>query len=329
MTIKVGINGFGRTGRLALRAAFERGSDLEFVAVNRGSPTTLAHLLKYDSVHGKAPLSITTEDDYMIVDGKAIKVLNINHAEELPWRELEVDVVIESSGVSRDRGEASKHLQAGARKVLVSAPVKGPDITVVRGVNDHLYDKQRHHIISNASCTTNCIAPTAKVLLDDYGIESGFMTTIHAYTNDQNILDKSHKDLRRARAAALSIIPTSTGATRAIGEVIPELKGKLDGTAFRVPTPDVSLVDFVVKLERKASADELNESFKTASEGRLKGILSISDEPLVSVDYVHSPYSGVIDCLETKVIGNMAKVIAWYDNEWGYSCRLVEVAEKL
>ena len=289
----------------------------------------MAHLLKYDSVHGKAPFSITTEDDYIIVDGKAIKVLNINHAEELPWKELEVDVVIESSGIFRDRGEAKKHLEAGAHKVLVSAPVKGPDITVVRGVNDHLYDKQRHHIISNASCTTNCIAPTAKVLLDDYGIESGFMTTIHAYTNDQNILDKSHKDLRRARAAALSIIPTSTGATKAIGEVIPELEGKLDGTAFRVPTPDVSLVDFVVKLERKASADELNESFRTASEGRLKGILSISDEPLVSVDYVHSPYSGVIDCLETKVIGNMAKVIAWYDNEWGYSCRLVEVAEIL
>ncbi len=326
---RVAINGFGRMGRLVLRAAVENGSDLEFVAINRGKPEVLAHLLKYDSVHRKTPFSVEVGKDSIIVDGKEIKVLYESDPDKLPWKELEVDIALECSGRFRDHESASKHLSAGASKVLVSAPVKGPDFTVVRGVNESLYDKDKHHIVSNASCTTNCIAPVAKVLHEGYGIESGFMSTIHAYTNDQNILDKSHNDMRRARAAAMSIIPTTTGATKAIGEVIPELKGKLDGMAFRVPTPDVSLIDLVVKLEKKVEAVEVNTAFKEASEGALKGILGYSDEPLVSSDYIHCPYSSVVDSLETKSMGDLLKVVSWYDNEWGYVCRLVEVAERL
>ena len=326
---KVAINGFGRTGRLALRAAFERGMDLEFVAVNRGDAQTLSHLLKYDSVHGRAPFTVEAEGDTMVVDGKPVKVLYESDAERLPWRELGVDLVLECSDVYKDREGASKHLKAGAKKVLIAAPAKKPDLTVVLGVNDHLYDAKKHHIVSNASCTTNCLAPVAKVLHDSFGIVNGYLSTIHAYTNTQVVLDKSSKDLRRARAAALSIIPTTTGVTKAIGEVLPELDGKLDGMAFRVPTPDVSVVDFVANLEGQASVEDINAAFKKASEGKLKGILGYSDEPLVSVDYVHSSYSAVLDSLETRSMGKTVKVLAWYDNEWGYCCRLVDVAEKM
>ena len=326
---RVTINGFGRMGRLALRSAIENGSGLEIVAINRGKPGALAHLLKYDSVHGKAPFSIEAGKDCIIVDGREIRVLYESNPEKLPWKELEVDIALECSGFFKDRGGAEMHLKAGAKKVLISAPAKNPDVTVVRGVNEEDYSKEMHSIVSNASCTTNCVAPVAKVLNDEYGIENGFMSTIHAYTTTQNILDKSHKDLRRARAAAVSIIPTTTGATKALGDVIPALKGKLDGMAFRVPTPDVSLIDLVVNLKKKASVDDLNNSLKSASVGAMKGILGYSDEPLVSADYVHCPYSAVVDSLETRSMGEMVKVVAWYDNEWGYVCRLIEVAERL
>jgi len=327
--IRVAINGFGRMGRLALRSAVENGSDLEIVAINRGKPDALAHLLKYDSVHGKAPFTVEAGKDCIIVDGREIKVLYESDPEKLPWKDLEVDIAIECSGFFKDREGAKKHLKAGAIKVLISAPAKDPDVTVVRGVNEEEYDKEKHNIVSNASCTTNCVAPVAKVLNDEYGIVNGFMSTIHAYTTTQNILDKSHKDMRRARAAAMSIIPTTTGATMALGDVIPSLKGKLDGMAFRVPTPDVSLIDLVVNLGKKASVDDLNNSLRVASEGAMKGILGYSDEPLVSADYVHCPYSSVVDSIETRVMGNMIKVVSWYDNEWGYVCRLIEVAERL
>ena len=329
MGVKVAINGFGRTGRLALRAAIERGSKLEFIAVNRGDAKTLSHLLKYDSVHGRAPFTVEAEGDNMVVNGKPIRVLYESDAEKLPWKEMGVDLVLECSDMYKDRDGASKHLKAGAKKVLISTPAKKPDLTVVLGVNDHLYDKKKHNIVSNASCTTNCLAPVAKVLNDSFGIVNGYMSTIHAYTNTQVVLDKSVKDLRRARAAALSIIPTTTGVTKAIGEVLPELDGKLDGMAFRVPTPDVSVVDLVANLEKQASVEEINAAFKKASEGKLKGILGYSDEPLVSVDYIHSPYSAILDSLETRSMGKTAKVMAWYDNEWGYCCRLVDVAEKM
>ena len=329
MGIRVAINGFGRMGRLALRSAVENNSDLEFVAINRGKPDALAHLLKYDSVHGKAPFSVEAGKENIIVNGNEIRVLYESDPEKLPWKELEVDIVIECSGFFRDREGAGKHLKAGASKILISAPAKNPDVTVVRGVNEEEYDKDKHNIVSNASCTTNCVAPVAKVLNDEYGIMNGFLSTIHAYTTTQNILDKSHRDLRRARAAAMSIIPTTTGATKALGEVIPSLKGKLDGIAFRVPTPDVSLIDLVVNLGRKASVDDMNESFRRASVGPMKGIMGYSDEPLVSADYVHCPYSSVVDSIETRSMGEMVKVVSWYDNEWGYVCRLIEVAERL
>ena len=329
MGAKVAVNGFGRTGRLALRAAMEKGSPLEFVAVNRGDAASLGHLLKYDSVHGRAPFTVEWDKDNIYVDGKPVRVLYESDAEKLPWRELGVEIVIEASDQYRSKEAASKHLKAGAEKVLVAAPGKNMDCTVVLGVNEGVYDRERHSVVSNASCTTNCLATVSKVLHDGYGIESGYMSTIHAYTNAQTMLDKRSKDLRRARAGALSIIPTSTGASKAIGEVMPELKGRLDGMAFRVPTPDVSLVDLVVNLERRASVDEINASFKAASEGALKGIMGYSMEPLVSVDYVHSPYSSVVDASETRVNGRMAKVLAWYDNEWGYCSRLVDVAEML
>lgn len=327
--MKVAVNGFGRTGRLALRAAMEKGSPLEFVAVNRGDAASLGHLLKYDSVHGRAPFTVEWDKENIYVDGKPVRVLYESDAEKLPWRELGVEIVIEASDQYRSKEAASKHLKAGAKKVLVAAPGKNMDCTIVLGVNEGVYDRERHSVVSNASCTTNCLATVSKVLHDGYGIESGYMSTIHAYTNTQTLLDKRSKDLRRARAGALSIIPTSTGASKAIGEVMPELKGRLDGMAFRVPTPDVSLVDLVVNLERRATVDEINAAFRAASEGAMKGIMGYSEEPLVSVDYVHSPYSSVVDASETRVNGRMAKVLAWYDNEWGYCCRLVDVAEML
>jgi len=327
--IRVAINGFGRTGRLAFRSAFERGLDVEFVAVNRGDPETLGHLLKYDSVHGHFPFEVEVGKDGLAVNGQYVKVLYESDAEKLPWKEMDVDVVIDSSDRYKDREGASKHLKAGAKKVIISAPAKNPDATFVIGVNDHLYDPGKHHIVSNASCTTNCLAPVAKVLNDEFGIVNGLMSTIHGYTSTQMILDKSAKDLRRARSAAINIIPTSTGAAKAIKEVLPELDGKLDAMAFRVPVPDVSLIDFVVNLGRETSVEELNAKFKAVSEGSMKGILGYSDEPLVSTDYIHSPYSAVVDSLETRVMGNMAKVLAWYDNEWGYSCRLIDLALKM
>lgn len=327
--VRVGINGFGRTGRLAFRAALEKDLDLDFVAINRGDAGTLAHLLKYDSVHGRLPFEVDVEGDTILVKGKELKVLYESEPEKLPWRDLGVYLAIESSGRFRDRGGASKHLKAGAEKVLISAPAKDPDIMVVRGVNDDMYDAEKHQIVSNASCTTNCIAPVVKVLHDRFGVVSGYMTTVHAYTNDQHILDRAHKDMRRARAAALSIIPTTTGAARATGEVIPELKGRIDGVAMRVPVPTSSVVDFVGVLRNEVTVDEVNEAFREAARSGLKGILDYSEEPLVSCDYIHNPYSAVVDGLSTKVNGSLVKVLAWYDNEWGYSCRLVEMAEKM
>ena len=329
MGVKVGINGFGRTGRLAFRAALENDLDLDFLAVNRGDAKMLAHLLKYDSVHGKPPFTVDVEGDSVVVDGKKVKVLYESDPEELPWKELGVYLAIEASGRFRDREGAAKHLSAGAEKVLISAPAKNPDIMVVQGVNDHEYDHERHHIVSNASCTTNCIAPVVKVLNDVFGLESGYMTTVHAYTNDQMILDRAHKDMRRARAAALSIIPTTSGATSATGVVIPELAGKLDGMAMRVPVPTASVVDFVGVLKEKTTVDVVNDAFREAAKGSLEGILDYTEEPLVSCDYIHNPFSAVVDGLSTMVNGSLVKVLAWYDNEWGYACRLVEMAEKM
>ncbi len=329
MGIRVAINGFGRTGRLAFRSAFERGLDLEFVAVNRGDPEKLAHLLKYDSVHGRFPYEVEVGDDGLFVEGQEVKVLYESDAERLPWKELDVDVVIESSGYYRDRESASKHLTAGAKKVLISAPAKNPDITVVMGVNDDKYDSGVHHIVSNASCTTNCLATVAKVLNDEFNIVNGFMSTIHGYTGTQMILDRAHKDMRRARSAAINIIPTSTGAAKALKDVMPELDGKLDAMAFRVPVPDVSLIDLVVNLEKDVTVDEVNRAYKAASDDSMKGILGYSDEPLVSTDYIGCSYSSIVDSLETRIIDNMVKVVAWYDNEWGYSSRLVDLAQKM
>ena len=329
MGVRVAINGFGRTGRLAFRSAFERGLDIDFVAVNRGDPEKLGHLLRYDSVHGRFPFDVGIGKDSLTVEGQEVKVLYESDAEKLPWKELDVDVVIESTNRFKDRQGASKHLKAGAKKVIISAPAKDPDATFVIGVNDHLYDPVKHHVISNASCTTNCLAPVSKVLNDEFGIKKGYMSTIHGYTSTQMILDRADKDMRRARAAAVNIIPTSTGAAKAITEVMPELDGKLDAMAFRVPVPDVSLIDLVVNLERETTVDEINAAFKTASDGSMKGILGYSDEPLVSTDYIHCPYSAVFDSLETRVMGDMAKVLAWYDNEWGYSSRLGDLALKL
>ncbi len=329
MGVKVGINGFGRTGRLAFRAALENDLDLDFLAVNRGDAKMLAHLLKYDSVHGRPPFTVDVEGDSVVVDGKKVKVLYESDPEKLPWKELGVYLAIEASGRFRDREGAAKHISAGAEKVLISAPAKNPDIMVVRGVNDHEYDHERHHIVSNASCTTNCIAPVVKVLNDVFGLESGYMTTVHAYTNDQMILDRAHKDMRRARAAALSIIPTTSGATSATGVVIPELAGKLDGMAMRVPVPTASVVDFVGVLKEKTTVNVVNDAFREAAKGSLEGIMDYTEEPLVSCDYIHNPFSAVVDGLSTMVNGSLVKVLAWYDNEWGYACRLVEMAEKM
>jgi glyceraldehyde 3-phosphate dehydrogenase len=330
MGTKVAINGFGRIGRLILRAIAKRGADLEVVAVNDlTDAATLAHLLKYDSVHGVWPGDVSHTADSLVFEGKSIRVLSAGDIKLLPWRELGVDVVVESTGFYTDRALAALHLDQGARKVVVSAPAKDPDITVVLGVNDSDYDPLRHHIISNASCTTNCLAPLCKVLVDSFGIEQGFMTTVHAYTNDQRILDLPHKDLRRARAAALSVIPTSTGAARAIGLVIPELKGRLDGYALRVPVPDGSVVDLGVTLEREAAAEEINAAVKEAAQGPLAGILEYTEEPIVGSDVVGNPHSAVFDSALTMVMGRQAKLVVWYDNEWGFSNRMVELCSRL
>jgi len=323
MAVRIGINGFGRIGRNVLRASLGDPS-LEFVAINDLTDApTLRHLLTYDSVHGRLTVPVEAKEDQLIVNGKPIKILAQKDPKDLPWQELRVDYVIESTGRFTEREGAGRHLSAGAKKVIISAPSKDPDVTLVLGVNDQTYDPKAHHIVSNASCTTNCLAPVAKVLLDLYGIKHGLMTTIHSYTNDQNLLDLPHKDLRRARAAALSMVPTSTGAAKALHLVIPQLKGKMGGMAVRVPTPNVSLIDLTAELERDATAEEVNAAFRGAAEGALKGILQYSDEPLVSVDLNGNPHSAILDAQLTMGIDKrMVKVIAWYDNEWGYSCRV-------
>jgi glyceraldehyde 3-phosphate dehydrogenase len=329
MGVKIGINGFGRIGRVIMRAAQRMGADLDFVAVNDLTDAqTLAHLLKYDSVHGAFPGEVQVKGNALFVDGKEIKVLAVKDPAQLPWKDLGVEVVMECTGLFREKDKAAKHLEAGAKKVIISAPAKGPDITIVMGVNHQAYDPNKHHIISNASCTTNCLAPVAKVLLDTFGIQRGLMTTIHAYTNDQVILDFPHKDLRRARAAALSMIPTTTGAAAAVSLVLPQLKGKLDGMAIRVPTPNVSVVDLVAEVEKETSVDGVNTALKKASEGELKGILGYTEEPLVSVDFNGTALSSIVDAPSTTVIeGRMVKVLSWYDNEMGYSSRMVDVAK--
>ncbi len=323
--IRVAINGFGRIGRLVLRAGIND-KDIEWVAVNDlGDCKTLAHLFKYDSVHRKYHGKVEYDNNSLIIDGKKIKVSSISEVSKLPWKDLGVDVVVESTGRFTDRASAENHLKAGAKKVLISAPATNPDITIVMGVNEKMYDKNKHNIISNASCTTNCLAPLVKILHNNFGVKRGFMTTIHAYTSDQRLVDASHKDLRRARHAALSIIPTTTGAAKAVGEVIPELKGKIDGLAFRVPIACGSVTDFVCELNKSVTKDEINKAFNDA-EKNLKGILTYSKEPLVSVDIITDPSSSIFDSELTNVIeGNFVKVISWYDNEWGFSKRMVDV----
>ncbi|MGD0335686.1 MAG: type I glyceraldehyde-3-phosphate dehydrogenase [Candidatus Omnitrophota bacterium] len=332
MAVKVGINGFGRIGRLVYRALLAKGSkDLDVVAVNDlpVGTKTLAHLLKYDSNFGTLNADIEAKEDALVVNGKTIKVLSAKSPAEIPWKDYAVDLVIESAGVFTDREKCIGHMQnGGAKKIIITAPAKGQDVTIVLGVNDKVYDPKKHNIISNASCTTNCLAPMAKVLLDNFGIKSGLMTTIHSYTNDQRILDLPHKDLRRARAAAVSMIPTSTGAAKAIGEVLPELKGKLDGLAIRVPTPDVSITDLTCIVEKDATVESVNAAFKKASETDLKGILQYLTIPLVSRDFYGSNYSCILDAELTKVIdGRLVKIMGWYDNEWAYSCRVVDLAD--
>lgn len=323
MTIRIGINGFGRIGRNVLRASLGN-PDLEFVAINDLTDAkTLAYLLKYDSVHGTLKASVEAKEDQLIVDGKPIKVLAVKDPKELPWKALNVDVVIESTGRFTDREGAGKHLSAGAKQVIISAPAQDPDVTVVLGVNQDKFDPRSHHIVSNASCTTNCLAPVAKVLMENFGIKHGVMTTIHSYTNDQQLLDLPHKDLRRARAAAMSMIPTSTGAAKALHLVIPELKGKLDGLAIRVPTPNVSLVDLTVETEKDCDVAAVNAAFKKAANGPLKGILKYSEDPIVSIDQKGDDASATVDAPLTNVVDKrLVKVTAWYDNEWGYSCRV-------
>ncbi len=330
MAIRAAINGFGRIGRNVLRSAKQSGrTDVDFVAVNDLTDAkTLAHLLRYDSVHGRYPGSVEVSDNGLVVDGDEIQVLSERDPAKLPWGDLGVDIVIEATGIFRDRDGASKHLQGGARKVIISAPAKNEDITVVLGVNHDAYDPENHHIISNASCTTNCLAPVVKVLSDSFGFRHGLMTTIHAYTNDQRILDLPHKDLRRARAAAVSMIPTTTGAAKATGLVLPEVDGRIDGMAIRVPTPDVSLVDLVAHLEEDVTEEKVLDAMRAAAAGPMEGILGVSDEPLVSIDYTGNPHSSVVDALSTAVMdGRMVKVLAWYDNEWGYSCRVVDLVK--
>lgn len=328
MALRIAINGFGRIGRNVLRAAKASGkNDLDFVAVNDLTDTaTLAHLLRYDSVHGRYPGTVEADEDALVVDGDRIRVLSEKDPARLPWKELEVDIVIESTGRFTRRADAAKHLEAGARKVIISAPAKGEDITLVLGVNEEKYDPAKHDVISNASCTTNCLAPVVKVLLDEFGFRRGLMTTVHSYTNDQQILDLPHKDLRRARAAGMSIIPTTTGAAKATGLVIPEVEGKIDGMAMRVPTPDVSIVDLTAELEQEATQEEVNEAFRRAAEGPLAGILAFEEQELVSTDYIGNPHSAIVDAASTNILGGLTKVIAWYDNEWGYSNRCVDLA---
>jgi glyceraldehyde 3-phosphate dehydrogenase len=327
MAVKIGINGFGRIGRCVLRMGIDN-PDVEFVAINDiTDPKTLAHLLKYDSIHGVLNKDVKATASGIQVGHKELKVLSVRDPAELQWKDLGVDIVIESTGLFRDRDSAAKHLSAGAKKVIISAPGKNPDITIVMGVNDDAYEPANHHILSNASCTTNCLAPVAKVLLENFGIKKGLMTTIHSYTNDQRILDLPHKDLRRARAAALSMIPTTTGAASAVSLVLPALKGKLDGMAMRVPTPNVSIVDLVATLEKDATVDDVNGALKKAAEGSLNGILMYCDEPLVSSDFNGNRHSSIVDADNTSVIGgNMVKVLSWYDNEMGYSSRMVDLA---
>ncbi len=329
MTTRVGINGFGRIGRNYFRAAVEQGADLEIVAVNDlTSPEALAHLLKYDSVAGRLKESVEVDGGDLIVGGKRVRVLAERDPASLPWADLGVDIVIESTGFFTKAADARKHIDAGARKVLISAPASDEDFTVVLGVNDSDYDPENHHIISNASCTTNCLGPLAKVLNDTFGIERGLMTTIHAYTADQNLQDGPHKDLRRARAAAINMVPTSTGAAKAIGLVLPALKGKLDGYAIRVPVPTGSATDLTVTVSREVTVDEVNAAYRAAAaDGSLKGYLSYTDAPIVSSDIVSDPSSCIFDSGLTKVIGNQVKVVGWYDNEWGYSSRLVDLTE--
>ena len=324
---KVGINGFGRIGREVFRVAFTN-PEIEIVAVNDLTDAeTLAHLLKYDSVHGTFPHEVTVDGDYIVVDGKKVKVLAQTDPAKLPWGELGVEIVVESTGRFTEGPKAAAHIEAGAKKVIISAPAKQEDITIVMGVNEDKYDPAKHNIISNASCTTNCLAPFTKVLMEKFGIESGLMTTVHSYTNDQRILDLPHKDLRRARAAACSIIPTTTGAAKAVALVLPELKGKLNGFAMRVPTPNVSITDLTVLLQKDTTAEEINAALKEAAEGKLKGILGYNELPLVSRDYNGCPLSSIVDGLSTMMVGpRMAKVVSWYDNEWGYSNRVVDLA---
>lgn len=329
MKIKVGINGFGRIGRHCLKIALNKYDDIEVVAINDLYDTrTLAHLFKYDSVFGIFDADVKEGDSSFIVNGKEIKVFNEKDPLNIPWKDLGVDIVIESSGVFRSKDAAIKHIEAGAKKVIISAPAKGEDITIVMGVNEQNYNPKEHHIISNASCTTNCLAPVAKVILDNFGIKKGLMNTIHSYTNDQRILDLPHKDLRRARAAALNIIPTTTGAAKAVALVIPELKGKLNGFSLRVPTPTVSIVDLTCQLEKSATVEQVNDTLRIASEQSMKGILGYSEEPLVSMDLKGSEYSSIVDGLSTMLIeDDLLKVIAWYDNEWGYSNRVVDLVK--
>jgi glyceraldehyde 3-phosphate dehydrogenase len=328
MAVRVGINGFGRIGRAVLRASLGD-PDLEFVAINDLTDAkTLAHLLKFDSVHGRLDATVEAKDAAIVVGGREIAVLALKDPAELPWKRLGVEIVIESTGRFEDRPSASKHLEAGAAKVIISAPAKSPDLTVVLGVNEDRYDPATHHILSNASCTTNCLAPLAKVLHETFTIKRGLMTTIHSYTNDQRLLDLPHKDLRRARAANLSMIPTSTGAARAIGEVLPALKGKLDGMAIRVPTPNVSVVDLVVEVARPATERDVNAALRAAADGPLKGILAYTEDLTVSIDHNGSTYSSIVDAALTRVIDSgLVKVCAWYDNEWGYSCRVRDLVK--
>ena len=330
MAIKVGINGFGRIGRNIMRAAMDD-SSIDIVAVNDLTDArTLAHLLKYDSILGNLKADITASGDKITVGRDEFQVLSIKDPAQLPWKSLGVDVVFESTGIFTNRDGAAKHLAAGGKKVVITAPAKGPDLTVVLGVNEDKYDPAKHHIISNASCTTNCLAPIAKVLHESFGIRKGWMTTVHSYTNDQQLLDLPHKDLRRARAAALSIIPTTTGAALAVGEVLPEIKGKLDGISMRVPTPNVSVVDLAVLVDKKTSKEEVNAAFKTAAEGKLKGLLEYTEEELVSVDFRGNPHSSIVDSSYTSVMdGDFIKVLSWYDNEWAYSNRCVDLIRYL
>jgi glyceraldehyde 3-phosphate dehydrogenase len=326
MALKVAINGFGRIGRMVFRAGFNN-ETIEFVAINDlTNPSTLAHLLKYDSVHGNLDADISSTEHSLIVNGKEIEIYTEREPGKLPWGDLGIETVMECTGLFRDKEKASGHLEAGAKKVIISAPAKNPDVTVVMGVNHHEYDPRKHHIVSNASCTTNCLAPPCKVLLDNFGIEKGLMTTTHSYTGDQRLLDFPHKDLRRARAAALSMIPTTTGAAKAVSLVLPQLEGKLNGMSIRVPTPNVSVVDLVAQLSKPATVDEVNNAMKEASETTLKGILAYCDEPLVSSDFNGTSVSSTIDALCTMVVGDMIKVLAWYDNEFGYANRMVDLA---